>query len=106
MKSPLATALRNKFRTPKEALEALGLDESLLAEDANPLKQEQIVMTTAVLSRKALLVQGASIGYLASKLAADAKPDLTPIFANVTHANFKASKAAIVAGVADATKGS
>ena len=62
-------------------------------------------MTTAVLSRKALLVQGASIGYLAGKLAADAKPDLTPIFANVTHANFKASKAAIVAGVADATKG-
>lgn len=62
-------------------------------------------MTTAVLSRKALLVQGASIGYLAGKLAADAKPDLTPVFAEITHLNFKASKPAIIAGVTAATKG-
>ncbi len=63
-------------------------------------------MPTTVLSRKALLVQGASLGYLAPKLAADAKSiDLTKVFANVTAANFKASKATIAAALADTVKG-
>src|ERR1700733_15032914 len=103
MKSPLAAALRRKFKTPQEAMKALGLDESLLAEDQST--KEPPIMVTAVLSRKALLVQGAALGYLMPKLANDAKIDLTPAFKDVTAENYKASKAAIITGIGEAVKG-
>jgi len=82
----------------------------VLIGDSKPADQpnlmECFIMPTTVLSRKALLVQGASLGYLAPKLAADAKSiDLTKVFANVTAANFKASKATIAAALADTVKG-
>lgn len=43
--------------------------------------------------------------YLKPKLAQDAKVDLAPVLAKVTAANFKASKAAIVAGIKKASEG-
>eukprot|EP01037_Dinobryon_pediforme_P019159 gene19159-19533_t len=51
------------------------------------------------LSRKAALLQGASLAYLAPKLASDAKLDLGSVFAGITTKNFKAKKPAIVADV-------
>lgn len=68
--------------------------------------QEKADMPTVLLSRKAALVQGAAMGYLAGKgLAADAKIDLTPAFASITADNFKTSKPAIIAGIGEALKG-
>jgi len=57
------------------------------------------------LSRKATLAKGAILGFLAPKLAQDAKVELAPILAGVTQANFGSRKGAIVAGVREAVKG-
>lgn len=57
------------------------------------------------LSRKAALTQGALLIHLAPLMAADAKPDLAPFLVGVTAKNFKASRAAILAGVRRATAG-
>jgi hypothetical protein len=67
-------------------------------------RKEQSNMKTN-LSRTARYVQAAAAGFLSGKLAADAKPDLSEVFASITGANFKASKPAIIAGIAEATKG-
>ena len=71
-------------------------------EDSN---KEHWTMPNTLLSRKAVLAHGAVVAYLMPKLANDAKPDLTPIFASITAANFKASKPKIVADVGSAVKG-
>lgn len=57
------------------------------------------------LSRKAALVQGALLIHLQPLMAADSKPDLAPFLVGVTAKNFKASRAAILAGVRRATAG-
>lgn len=62
-------------------------------------------MTNKVLSRKAVLAQGAVMTYLAPKLAQDAKIDLAPVFDGVSAKNFKAKKPDMVAAIKDATKG-
>lgn len=68
--------------------------------------KEIFAMATQLLSRKAVLVQGAVLGHLADKLAVDAKPiDLTTLLSGVTAENFKISKAAILAGLGELTKG-
>lgn len=67
---------------------------------------ETLTMSTTVLTRKAALVQGAVIGYLAPKLAKDEKlADLTALFAPVKADNYVASKAAIIAGLTKQTTG-
>jgi hypothetical protein len=57
------------------------------------------------LSRKAAVVQGALLVHLQPIMAQDAKADLTPYLVGVTGRNFKASRAAILAGVRRATAG-
>jgi len=64
-----------------------------------------IDMAKTAPSRKAALTEGALFAYLRPKLAQDAKLDFKPILANVTDANFKASKGVIVDRVKKATEG-
>lgn len=90
----LGDALRSKFRTPKEALAALGLDESLLTASKEPQSMSKIV-----LSRKAALTYAGLIGYLRPKMATDAKLNLAGVFKGVDAKNYLAKKPAIVAEV-------
>lgn len=108
--TPLAAALREKYTTPKDALRALGLDESLIepvVSDAKsvPPIEEKIKMATVNLSRKGVQTHAAVTAYLMPKLAQDAKPDLRPSFAALTHANYKASRPALLAAISEKVKG-
>lgn len=70
--SALTAALRKKFKTPREAMKALGLDESLLENHmAKPTKFASL----------AALMAGAAVQPM---LAKGAKVDLMPVFAGVT----------------------
>jgi hypothetical protein len=77
----LGAALREKFKTPGDALKALGLDESLIK--ATP---ENLMSKPTRFAANALLL---TAGYLAPLLAKDAKIDLMPIFKDVTRKDFK-----------------
>lgn len=61
---------------------------------------ENLMSKKIVLSRKALFASGAVCGLLATKLAMDAKVDISPLFAGVTSKNFKAK----IPGIADGLK--
>jgi chemotaxis protein histidine kinase CheA len=78
----LGIALREKFKTPGDALKALGLDESLIKASTENLmsKPTRFAANTLLLTA----------GYLAPLLAKDAKIDLMPIFKDVTRKSFKA----------------
>lgn len=109
--TPLGEALRKKFKTPQEALAALGLDEGLLKTrprttgDQKLKGQPMKLQTKALPSRKALLLQGAISAALVGKLAADASIDLTPVLDGVTRTTLKAKAPAIKAGLSKALKG-
>jgi hypothetical protein len=112
----LAQELRRKYRTPEEALRALGLDEKLLEGGAapavtgdsalsrKPTEMSPMAKNASVLSRQALLASGALHAYLLPKIAADAKIDLNPILKSVTKANWKTSKPKIKTALDAATK--
>jgi hypothetical protein len=101
-RASIGAALRKKFRTPREALQALGLDESLLdvpprlafdgANPMNPTRLEYLAVTRAARALNPLL-------------AFDAKVEYGPIFKGLTTANFKARKPAIITGLKAALKG-
>ena len=108
----LGDALRRKYSSPREALRALGIDESLLKGPAAARKvvgdskpKKELPMTKTVLSRKAAVAKGALLAYLQPKLAQDQKVDVTPFLATVTAKNFKASRPAILKGLEACTKG-
>ena len=94
----LGEALRKKYKTPKDALLALGLDESLLGESApnrasSGLQMENLIMKKNVkLSRTAIMAKGALAVVLQPRLAQDAKIDLNPLVSGVTPGNWGASK--------------
>jgi hypothetical protein len=100
--STLMDALRRKYRTPHEAMAALGLDASLLTIP----QQKELNMPKIALSRTAVRVQSALTAHMFSKLAQDGMPKfekaLAPILKGVTAKNLKAKKAAIWAGAKDA----
>lgn len=96
--STLRNALRQKYKTPQDAMKALDLDPSLLASDS----KETLKMK---LSRKAEIVHGAIVAYLAPKLAQDAKVDLAPAFEGVSHKNFAKSRAKLVTEVTKLVEG-
>lgn len=80
-------------------------DAALSTIDPNPPKTEEPAMAAkTVLSRTALRVQAALTGYLAPKLAMDAKLDLAPALKGVTAKTFKAQKALIWKGAKDAAE--
>lgn len=111
--TPLGAALRKKFGTPELALDALGLDVSLLKEgragpdvivgDSKP--KEKLIMTKTVgLSRMGLYASGAIMAYLAPRLAEDAKIDLTPACKGLTSKNFVTKRPVLEAWLKEATK--
>ena len=72
---------------------------------AIPQLKETFPMTARILSRKALMAQGAVMALLAPKLAKDAKIDLAPAFAGVTAKNYRAKLADIAEAIGVACKG-
>jgi len=106
--SKLLKALKEKYKSPKDAVQALGLDSSLLDGDSpapnnsggvGSKLMELETMTTKrknLLSRKAAMAKGAIAVCLQPRLAQDAKIDLITPLMGVTHANWKTSKAKIV----------
>jgi hypothetical protein len=108
--SKLTEALKRKYKTPEAAVEALGLDASLLKSAVvgdSKLNQKELNMSTKrILTRKAATAQGALMTWLKPKMAKDAKPlDWGKILGSVTHKNFASKKGAIVAGIKEQTKG-
>lgn len=83
----------------------------VLAADSAPRKLKELFQMTAKakpMSRKAVLLLGVAMNYLRPKLASDeaiGKIDLSPAFAGVTAANFKANKAKIIKAIETATNG-
>ena len=66
---------------------------------------EEISMAMKAQTRKAALVQGASLAFLVPKLASDEMPDLAPAFRGVTAKNYAVKKPMIVAAITKATDG-
>jgi hypothetical protein len=64
-----------------------------------------MIKTKALRSRKALMVQGALVAYLAPRLAADAKVDLGMALDGVNRKNYAASRAKIAERISKATTG-
>lgn len=77
----------------------------VLVMDAKPKEFKAMIKTAKLPSRKAMLVQGAVAGVLATKLAQDAKIDLGPAFKGITAKNYAARRSTILTGVERATKG-
>lgn len=76
--TPLAKALREKFRTPSDAIHALGLDENLITGRAGPDvvagdSKENLNMTKSALARKKAF--DALAAFVTPKLAKDQKLD-------------------------------
>jgi uncharacterized protein len=101
--SKLTDALKAKFKTPEEALVALGLDASLLQGRAEPFSEFHIggiTMSKTALSKKAILAKGALLAILTPKmLAKDAKLDLDKVLMGVDSKNWLTKKPAIFAAL-------
>lgn len=100
--SKLGDALRKKYRTPREALKALGLDEKLLdstniAFDGAPNMTKPTRLEYAALMRTAKAVN--------PLLAMDAKVNYAPIFKGLTTKNFKQRRPMIMDGLKKAIAG-
>lgn len=70
----LINALKERYKTPRDAIRALGLDESILDSSKK-----------AKLSSTAIRIQGALTALYRPRLAKDATIDLTPILKDVTY---------------------
>ena len=105
--SKLRDALRKKFKTPREAILALGLDETLLTERAydsvNPLIKEK-TMKKVKLSALGTVAYGALTTFLRPQLAEDAKIDLAKGLRNITAKNFKAKRPVFAAWITESVK--
>src|ERR1017187_3614167 len=77
-------ALRKKYRSPKDALEALGLDESLLISRENLMSKKP--------TRIAALATRLTARAINPLLAMDKKVDLMPIFKDINSKTFDAKK--------------
>lgn len=105
--SKLRDALRSKFKTPREAILALGLDESLLTERAfdsvNPLIKEKN-MQKVKLSGLGTVAYGALMTFLRPQLAMDQTIDLKRGLRSITAKNFKAKRPVLAAWIAESVK--
>lgn len=103
----IGAELRKKYRSPKEALKALGLDESLL-DLPRKLAFDGAKKMTKPTRLEYLCVMGAAKAInplLKPTLATDERPNYGKIFSGVTRSNFNARKPAIVADIKKAIKG-
>ena len=94
--TPLGKALREKFKTPREAVEALGLDAALIADS------KENTMKSTRFAHAMLMTTASAIRPL---LAMDQKVDLTPVFKGVAAKTFKTNKPAFITALRTATKG-
>jgi hypothetical protein len=105
--STLRDALRKKFKTPREAILALGLDESLLTEraydSANPLIKEK-TMKAIKISALGSVAYGSLMTFLRPQLAMDAQFDLKKGLRNITAKNFKAKRPVLAAWISESVK--
>src|ERR1700692_3310593 len=106
--SRLVDALKKKFKSPWEALVALGLDKSILESKTPQLAgdSKEKTMPKVKLSPCGLLAMGAISQYLAPRLAQDSKVDLSPILIGVTSKNFASKKPYLVTAIRSAVAGS
>jgi hypothetical protein len=96
----LGEALRKKFKNPRDALKALGLDEALLKNSTT----EKSTMSKP--TRLAALTLGLTTAAIAPLLAMDSKVTLPKnLFNNFTTKNFAESKAKLLAGARIAIDG-
>jgi hypothetical protein len=107
--SKLRDALRKKFKTPREAIVALGLDESLLTERAydsvNPDIKEKTMIKKAKLSALGTVAYGMLTTFLRPQLAMDAKIDLNKGLRNINAKNFKAKRPVLGAWINASVEG-
>lgn len=105
--STLRDALRKKFKTPREAILALGLDESLLTERAydsvNQLIKEK-TMKALKMSALGTVAYGSLMTFLRPQLAQDAKFDLKRGLRNINAKNFKAKRPTLAAWISESVK--
>jgi hypothetical protein len=94
--SALGDALKKKYRTPQEAVRALGLDENILSKESDMAKATRF-------GEMVLALAGSQIAPL---LAQDQKITLSKdLFAPLTSKNFKDGKTKLLAGVRIAMDG-
>lgn len=98
----LGDELRKKYRTPREALLALGLDEKLL--DVNRLAFDGAKHMTTPTRLEYLAVTRAARA-INPLLAFDAKVEYGPIFKGLNSGNLKARKMTIISDLKTALKG-
>lgn len=100
-RTTIGAALREKFKSPREALKRLGIDERLLRErdlaydGATKMKPNRL--------QYLLVTRAARI--FNPQLAADAKVDYAPLFKGVTTKNLKARKPTIIGDAKKLLKG-
>ena len=103
--SKLLEAFKKKFKTPQEAIKALGMDESLLeAESIVGDSKENLTMKNK-LTRKAGLALLTTAAILRPKLAQDATINLTKIFKEAEGKTFADKVPNILKGIKAGTKG-
>ena len=98
----LSDALRKKFKTPRAALRALGLDEKLLDAAQIAFDGAQKMKKPTRLEYAVLMRTAAAINPL---LAMDAKVNFGPIFKGLTTKNFKERRPTILTGLKKAVAG-
>jgi hypothetical protein len=103
--SKLLEAFKKKFKSPQEAIKALGMDESLLeAESIVGDSKENLTMKNK-LTRKAGLALLTTAAILRPKLAQDATINLTKIFKEAEGKTFADKVPNILKGIETNTKG-
>lgn len=95
----LGAALRKKYRSPREALKALGLDETLATDSSEGL---QMSATKAVMARATSIA--ALNFYLKPRIALDAKPDYAKIFYDIPCSKFGTMKSTIAQRIVEQLK--
>lgn len=110
--SKLSKALQQKFRTPADAIRALGLDPSVLESDESQARDskdgvsdKEINMKKAKLSRQGAICIGVMASYLRPKLAQDMSVNLLPIFDGVTAKNYSQKRPQILRDIKRACSG-
>jgi hypothetical protein len=103
-RTSIGAELRKRFQNPREALKALGLDESLL--DVSRLALDGAKNMTKKLPTR---IEAAALRFTARAvnplLAMDKKVEYGPIFAGLTTKNFKERKPVILDALKKALKG-
>lgn len=97
--SRLGDALRRKFKTPQDAIRALGLDSKILDEDIVAGDSKERLNMKTKLTRQGAIATCVLASYLRPKLAQDAKIDLRPIFKGITAKDFKEKKSDLVKAI-------